>query len=221
MKTLNLFLIITFLGLNLFAQEGADTDLWNAIKANDISAMDAAISAGADIDNSYEAPVMWANSFGITDGKKVTPLMFAVMNNHYEATLHLLKKGAKPNKMTNIEKAGAIVLPSSMSYNSCTAKKILAVTALYLAIDQNNAEIVKLLLISKKFNGSQPMTINSIGKCILLGKTAVLDGVKCANCGNQAMINPKKFAQLIGHNEIADLFKKYKKTDWFIAGYPK
>lgn len=220
MKTLNLIFTLLLINFSITAQEGADTDLWNAIKSNDIEGINAAIAAGADIDNAYEAPVMWSNSFGITNGKKVTPLMFAVMNNHYEATLHLLKKGAKPNKMTNIEQAGAIVLPNSMSYNSCTAKKILAVTALYLAIDQNNAEIVKLLLISKKFNGSQPLTINSIGKCILLGKTAVMDGVKCANCGNQAMINPKKFAQLIGHEEIASLFKKFKKTDWFLAGNP-
>ncbi len=221
MKTLNLLIAIALFSINLLGQDGADTDLWNAIKENNIEGIDAAIAAGADIDNAYEAPIIWENSFGITDGNKVTPLMFAVMNNHYEATLHLLKKGAKANKMTNSEKAGAIIIPKSMSYSHCTGKKIQAVTALYLAIDRNNAEIVKLLLISKKFSGSQPLTVLSNGKCLMLGKTAVLDGVKCTNCSNQAMINPKKFAKLIGHDSIEELFKKYKKTDWFLAGYPE
>ena len=70
--------------------------------------------------------------------------------------------------------------------------------------------------------GGMPLTYGSKGNCIVgKGKAAVMQGGKPTNGINQLMLNPKKFAELTGKDNLAELLKGYKKTDWYKAGIPE
>lgn len=200
-----LFILISISICLLSQAQTPNADLRKAIIENDVAGIKAAVKAGADVNKGFEHQVVWKGSFGSEISPNCRPMLLAVMHDNYEATLALFRLGAKPSLTTKSKGPGLTFLGRGQ------IKSIVNITPLYMAIDHDNAEIVKLLLQTKKAKISMEMTVATKGKIqVALGQPASLVGYTA-----------KKFAKLLGRDALTNIMTNYRKKSWYTDGIPQ
>ena len=129
-----------------------DIPLWNAVNHGDISAVEVALEAGANVNGH--------------PGQPYAPIVAAIFANHADIVTHLLKQGANPGKTVTIE---------SISPSRAEVAQLFGVSALHVAVSVSNVRIIHSLLMSSSASinatddkGRTPLMTSCMSECITI-----------------------------------------------------
>lgn len=199
MKSINSILVGVCLLISTVGVADPHSDLIVAIKEQNTENLKAAITSGADVNETFEHNLIWQLNY--TMFKKFTPLMLASAMGYEDGVLHLLHAKAKVNATANC-RAGILL--------KCVVSSTKDVTALFLACGNGHEKVVELLMRGK----AKLVTITVI-------KTTI-HGCKDRNpfVGGVANFTPKSWAKKNGEEQVIETIKTGKKAKWAKEGLP-